>query len=590
MAYMEFAGVEYTEKDWDSSSAIVGGATDLCGVMIIAEKGPINKPVLVNNVDQAIDKFGSYIDTAYGMYTIRGFFQNGGRSLYVSRLAHYEDITDSATLAAKLAKLSLKDKRETNAEDTLLFEATSMGALGNTYGVKVVDEHRVNVKTTVDSALNAEAIVCKVVRDFLVGDYICIDDGTNKEYACIIAINPATRTLTLDTKLSRSFTTGAVVTTCDFKLEVYRKSISGPVLETSFVGCNLDPKSAYYVVNLVNSSASGSKLVKCVDEFVDVQKTYEKLPAITEDIQYLTSGDDGMKDFGVKDIIGDPASKTGLYAFDDIHEMIHVWCPESHDMNVIRAGYDYWTAKMTGMYFSMVPSGLNPEAAAEFRDEAGWNTSYGTLYHNWGYVMDPIGMGDNPEKLIPLEGHILGFMSKNDRTDLDEYGSAPAGEKGVLLGINRLEFEVDSTNGGIMYGNKNRNINPIVNLSGNGGIAVWGSRTQSSVKKWYQIHARRIFIYAETTIVSQTRWIAFRNKNDTLYGQIQRRVKKFLGTLKGLRGDTDDDRFEFVCDSTINDPEDSYVIGRIGLNIVAIGEFVWFEFGQKPEGVSLAEI
>lgn len=181
-------------------------------------------------------------------------------------------------------------------------------------------------------------------------------------------------------------------------------------------------------------------------------------------------------------------------------------------------------------------------------------------------------------------------MAKHDRTDKDLYGSAPAGESCVLLGVNRLEFEVDDTNGGIMYGNKNRNVNPIVNLSGNGGIAVWGSRTQSTVKKWMQIHARRIFIYAETTIVTQTRWMAFRNKDDSLYTQAQRRVNKFLGGLKGLKGETDADRYEFVCDSTINDPEDSYVIGRIGLNIVSVGEFVWFEFGQKPEGVSLAEI
>ena len=98
------------------------------------------------------------------------------------------------------------------------------------------------------------------------------------------------------------------------------------------------------------------------------------------------------------------------------------------------------------------------------------------------------------------------------------------------------------------------------------------------------------YIYAETTIVSQTRWVAFRNKNDTLYNQLSRRVKKFLGSLKGLRGNTDEERFEFVTGESINDPEDSYVISRIGLSIVGVGEFVYFEFGQKPEGVSLSEI
>lgn len=590
MAYMEFPGVEYTEKDWDSSSAIVGGATDTCGVIIIAEKGPINKPTMVNSIDQAIDKFGSYIDDAFGMYSIRGFFQNGGRSLYVSRVAHYLDITDESTLTAKIATLALKDRRETGAEDTISFSDKTPGTLGNSYGVKVVDAHRVSVVSIKETERDATSIDVKAVRDFAVGDWICISDGANKSYAKIENIDSANRRLNLDSKLDNVFTSGVKVETCDFQLDIYRKSVAGPVLEKSFVGCNMDPKSEFYVISMVNSQSSGSKLVTCTDEFVDVEKVYEKLPAISEDITYLTGGNDGLADFTDMDIIGDPASHTGLYAFDNIREMIHVWCPESHNMNVIRAGYDYWTQKMTGMYFAMAPSGLNPEATAEFRDEAGWNTSYGTLYHNWGYVLDPIGIGDVPEKLVPLEGHILGCMSKHDRNDLDEYGSAPAGESCVLLGINRLEFEVDDVNGGIMYGNKNRNVNPIVNLSGNGGIAVWGSRTQSSVKKWFQILARRVFIYAETTIVSQTRWVAFRNKNDTLYNQLSRRVKKFLGSLKGLRGNTDEERFEFVTGESINDPEDSYVISRIGLSIVGVGEFVYFEFGQKPEGVSLSEI
>lgn len=590
MPYMEFPGVDYTEKDWDSSSAIVGGATDICGVMIIAQKGPINKPTLCNSIDQVIAKFGSYIADAYGLYSVKGFFQNGGRSLYVSRLAHYTDITDATTLTAKRAEATINDRRETGSEPTLTFMDKYDSAVGNSYGFKVIDEHRVNVKLTEANTANTNVIKVKVVRDFVVGDWVCIDDEAVKAYGQIVSINAADRTVTLSDNITQVFAVGSEVYTCDFKLEIYRKNVTGPVLEKEFTGCNMNPESPYYVCNLVNSAANGSSLVECVDEFADLEKVYEKLPAITEDIKYLSGGNDGLTDFCDMDIIGDPASKTGFYAFDDINEMIHVWCPESHSMSVIRAGFDYWTSRITGMYFSMVPSGLNPEGAANFRDEAGWNTSYGALYHNWGYVTDPLGAGDDPQKLIPLTGHVLGYMSKNDRENLDEYGSAFAGESAVLLGVNKLEFEVDSKNGGIMYGNKDRNVNPIVNLSGNGGIAIWGARTQSSVKKWFWIHARRIFIYVETTIVGQTRWVAFKNKNDTLYTQLTRRVTKFMRSVKGLRGTDDDERFEFVTGEAINDPEDPYVISRLGMNIVAIGEFVWFEFGQRPEGVSLAEI
>lgn len=592
MAYMEFPGVEYTEKDWDSSSAIVGGATDTCGVTIIAQKGPINKPTLVNSIDQAIEKFGTYLANANGMYSIRGFFKNGGRSLYINRVCHYSDITDASTCSARRATASANDRRQTGAEATLTISDKWLGSLGNTYGYKVVDEHRVEVALTAATTQGAKEVTLKVVRDFVVGDYVAITDGTNTSYGKIVSIDIVNKKITLDRALTNVFalTANPKCYTCDFKLQIYRKTLTQDVLEKEFAGCNMDPESAYYVENLVNSSANGSSLVTVFDEQIDVDNIWEKLPVANDVIVYLTGGDDGLTDFADTDIIGDPASKTGLYAFDDIHEMMHHWCPESTSMAVTRASYDYWTNKMTGMYFAAVPSGLNPEAAANFRDEAGWNTSYGTLYHNFGYVLDPIGSGDNPQKLIPLIGHVLGALAKNDRTDVNEYGSAPAGEKMVLVDVNALEFEVNDKNGGIMYGNNNRNINPIVNLSGNGGIAVWGSRTQSSVKKWFQIHARRVFIYAETTIVSQTRWIAFRNKDETLYNQINRRVKKFLGTLQGLDGATDDERFEFVCDTTINDPEDSYVIGRVGLNIVSVAEFVWFEFGQKPEGVSLAEI
>lgn len=591
MAIMEFPGVGYTEKSWDSSSAISGGATDICGVMILAEKGPINKPVLINNIDQAIEVFGSYKAGMYGMYSIKGFFQNGGRSLYVSRLAHYADITDAASLTMKQSSLTIKNAK-TTPKDTLTFKSKYLGEVGNTYGIEVLDLHRASTTVATANGASGKELVCKVVRDFVVGEYVKISvtaESPLTVYAKIASINAATRTLVFEEDITQAIPVGSVVDTCDFTLKIYRKSISGPVLESTFVGCTLDQQSNFYVCNLVNSSSSGSTLVTCEDELLDEANVYDRLPAPIS-LTYLAGGTDGLDEFSDIDISGDSASKTGYYAFDKITDQIHVWCPESASKGVIRAGYDYWQARMTGMFFATVPSGLNPEKAAEFRDEAGWNTSYGVLYHNWGYVTDPIGFGDTPEKLIPLTGHVLGAMSKHDRTDVNLYGSAPAGESMVLLGVNRLEFEVDRTNGGIMYGNKNRNINPIVNLSNNGGIAVWGSRTQSTDPKWFQIHARRVFIYSELSIANGTRWATFQNKDDALYRKIQRVVKKFLGGVKGLAGDTDDERFEFVCDATINDPDDSTVNGRIGLNIVSVGEFIWFEFGQKPEGVSLAEI
>lgn len=593
MAYMEFPGVDYTEKDWDSSQAIEGGATDTCGVIGIFQKGPINKPTLCMTFDQVVEKFGSYMANANAMYQIRGFFLNAGGSapLYVNRVVHYSDITDASTDTATQARVSANDRRASGAEPTLTFYDKYKGAIGNTYGYKVVDTHRVTTVSTDATTSGATAMIVKVVRDFVVGDWVKISNASNSSYAKIKAIDISNRTLTFASALTNVFAAGAKIETADFRLEIYRNnSIGTAVLEKAFDGCNMDPDSNYYVEALVNSSASGSSLVTVQDEQIEVDNVYEKLPAITANVVYLTGGSDGTDGITDADYIGDATSKTGLYAFDDIREMIHVWCAESNSMAVTRAGYNYWESKMTGMFFAYVPSGLNPEQAAEFRDQAGWNTSYGALYHNHGYVTDPIGVGDNPQKLIPLTGHILGAMSLNDDQNEYSYGSAPAGENMVLLDVNSLEFEVDEKNGGVMYGRNNRNVNPIVNLSGNGGIAVWGSRTQSNVAKWRQIHARRIFIYVETTVTQQTRWMTFKNKNDALYTRATRVINKFLRTVYGLRGTTDEEKFQVVCNEKINDPEDSYVIARIGLRIESVAEFIWFEFGHLPEGISLEEV
>lgn len=616
---MEFPGVEYTEKEWDSSNAIAGVDVSICGMMIKAQKGPINTLTHCTSIDQAKAIFGNYIQDAYGMYAVDGFFKNGGSDLYIVRLAHYSDISNANTLTATKASGSLNIPADNTkaSEPTLLFTDKYHGSLGNLHGIKIIDEPRVKTSMLDDVALDETTslpsipdsegdestqsvseptvvktkneITVKVVKDFVIGEYVKIFDDTDTEYKMITAIDIPNRILTLESGLSKAFLKGSTVQTADFTLETYTKSIFGDNLEKTFKGVNMDVTSSNYVINVVNSKSRGTSLLELEDAYLEVDFPYLKNPAPTDKPVYMTGGNDGLEGFSDIDIIGDANSKTGLYAFDEFDDMIHVCCPETTSKAVITAGFDYWEKKMTGMFFAYTPSGLLPEEAADFRDEGGWNTSYGALYYNWGYVTDPIGIGDNPEKLIPLTGHVLGAMCKNDNVSEDSYGSAPAGESVTLKGVNRLEFKVDKKNGGILYGNNNRNINPIVSLKGN-GITVWGSRTQSAKPKWMQIKTRRIFIYVELSIVNGSRWMAFKNKTDKLYREVNRVVRKFLSGVKGLYGETDEEKYEFICDSTINDPDDPYVIGRVGLKPSGVAEFIFFEFGQKPEGISLSEV
>ena len=634
MPTMEFAGVDYEEVEFDSSRDIEGVATDVCGMNIVAEKGPINTPVRVTSFTQAKEFFGNYMDSAYGMYAVKGFFDNGGRVLWINRVCHYDDITDASTCMAKYATSTIKNKAvyesvgvlDVGADVTGLFYKTSDGefkactestangtdeyfksnevdvtlsikdkyacALGNKHGYKVVDTPSISTKLLAGSSAGDNAIQAVVARYFANDEWIKIASATDKsifEYAQVEYVETANRTIHLHEALKNDYAEGSVVESTDFIFETYQKSSIGDTLEASFV-VNMDPKSNKYICAVVNSGSTGTSLIDLEDEHINDEKPYLKNPVATDKVVYLTGGNDGLDGLCDLDFMGDAVAQTGLRAFNKVTGMLHLGNPETNSRLVLKDGYDYCEGRKNAVYMGYVPSGMDPRATATFRDECGFNTSYGCLYHNWGYVTDPIGVGDTPEKLIPLVGHVLGRLSKHDRTNIDSYGAAVAGESETILGVNSLEFEVDDTNGGIMYGDQNRSVNPIVNLSNNGGIVIWGSRTLSANSKWRQLKNRRIFIYTEMSIVLGTRWAVFRNKDTNLYLQMNRVVKKFLSKVKGLYGDTDDQKFEFVCSEAINDPFDSYLISRVGLKPSGVAEFVFFEFGHKPDGISLSEL
>ncbi len=97
-------------RETDFSFYVKQISTSACGMIGIAEKGPINKPTLVTSWEQFMRKFGSYIADGYLAYAARAFFDNGGQVLYVNRVAHYTDPADKTTLAAKKASVTLKSR------------------------------------------------------------------------------------------------------------------------------------------------------------------------------------------------------------------------------------------------------------------------------------------------------------------------------------------------------------------------------------------------------------------------------------------------------------------------------------------------
>jgi phage tail sheath protein FI len=118
----------YVKQISTSSAAMVG----------VAEKGPVNHPVLVTSWEQFINRFGAYINEGYLAYAARAFFDNGGSVLYVNRIAHLIDPTDRDTLAAVKSSVVLPNREATPA-DSLRVLAVNEGVWGDQLSVSIED-------------------------------------------------------------------------------------------------------------------------------------------------------------------------------------------------------------------------------------------------------------------------------------------------------------------------------------------------------------------------------------------------------------------------------------------------------------------
>ncbi len=123
-------------KETDFSFYVKQISTSAAAMIGVADKGPLNKPVLVTSWEQFTKTFGSYITAGYLAYAARAFFDNGGSILHVVRVAHFTKPTDRTTLTAKCAEVKV-DNTAATPVSLLKFTALNEGLWGNDISVKI---------------------------------------------------------------------------------------------------------------------------------------------------------------------------------------------------------------------------------------------------------------------------------------------------------------------------------------------------------------------------------------------------------------------------------------------------------------------
>ena len=172
----------YVEEVDTGSKPIEGVSTSTCGVVGVAERGPIDVPVLVTSVGDYNRWFGGqlrpgddYGEHRYLPHAVEGFFTNGGKRVYVVRA-----LSDAATRA----RSDLFDRGEGTP-----FASTLVRSAGEGTGTSVAGP---DLLVLAGGGLNA-------------GDTVRIGEGSSAEYH-EVATNPATEDVmvVLDLPLSRS--------------------------------------------------------------------------------------------------------------------------------------------------------------------------------------------------------------------------------------------------------------------------------------------------------------------------------------------------------------------------------------------------
>ncbi len=151
MAEYSTPGVYYEVAD-TAAPAIGPVRMDVAGFVGIAARGPLDTPVPVESWRQFTAHFGGFSGSAFLAYSVRAFFENGGRRCWVVRVA-------SKDLAAGAAPAAVTVPARSGAGGWVL-SASSPGSWGDELAVRVVEVHRAQ---TASVASDSEPVAATVL-------------------------------------------------------------------------------------------------------------------------------------------------------------------------------------------------------------------------------------------------------------------------------------------------------------------------------------------------------------------------------------------------------------------------------------------
>jgi uncharacterized protein len=579
--------------------AIVPLRTDIAGFVGIAASGPLHVPVKIESFTQFTSTFGDHIPQGYLAYSVEGFFENGGQTCWVVRVA------DEGT--ARAAAFDLLDE---NGNKTLRLEAISRITNRDERGRPSFEIYP-NPGTAGE---NITFTLSSTARDRF---SLIIRLGNAQEIWRDLSLRPD------DPRYVETIVNDKANGSNLVNAEVLPSPSRFPFNTPDRLATNLHGG----VGRLINGKDGLKRLT--VNHFAGVlsfgpEKELQGLAALEliDDVSIVA-----IPDIMPKPVVTlrppktpphdcsklDRADFEALYkgvpepwpTFECCLPVLEPDPPEKKDQEVefpprfneeqilfLQASLIAHCEKLkdriavldTPLLHPVSGVELTPEVAQAWRNN--FDTKYGAIYFPWLRVPDVLNL-EGILRSVPPSGYVAGIYARGDRRV--GVHKPPANEE--LEGVKDVEVTLEDVDHGAL---NDRGINVIRSYPGR-GVRVAGARTLSSSAEWRFVNVRRLLIMIEEAIDEQTQWTVFEPNNRDLWRDIERVARSFLETIwrQGmLDGATPEEAFYVRCDESTN-PQADIDVGRVTCEIGVLppwpAEFVIVRIGKTEGSTEIVE-
>lgn len=593
----------FTEEVASGESAILGVSTSTFASVGWLPRGPENKAILTTSLPDYFRKWGGFWKNSDMPLAATAFYKNGGVRAYFVRVCPADAEKATATAASHWG-----------------FDAISRGAWGNLLRVAIRgNQNNYDVATAEYSKYDVDLLEETIdgEGDFaVVESYEAVDleDADSAEFFPEVLNDEQS-----GSKVARIRNLGAGVPAALLPSPYTNESVgSGDGSQTVFTHTAANPPIAAFTLkvkvagNVVATDDGRGKLTRVGTFFSGVSGTvgytdgaisvafspavsggapisvdYVKRGAL--EVTYdLAGGADGTAVGNAE--ITDPAlaaEKKGLYALDDVDEVLNIGLPDfDGDAVAALALIDYCSGREDCFAILGTKRGIDAQDAKNYKQVTlGSLSSYAALYYPGIKIADPL-KNSRPRAISPV-GHVAGRYAFTDIKR--NVAKAPAGTvDGALSYALGLERNLSKGERDLIYP---VNINPLVDTPAT-GRCIWGDRTLQISGDFNLVQVRRLFIFLRRSVFLSTQDLVFEPIGDQLFSTVTFRMTSFLNRLTSenyFASRVPAEAFRVTCDGTNNTDDTIAARQLITDTLVATqnpAEFVRFRFQRSLKKLS----